>query len=274
MIEKQVKDTIKKYHLIGKNDKVFVACSGGKDSTTALYLLKKLGYRPEALTINLEIGEWSKRNLENIKEFCEKEKIPLHVVEMKNEFGFSMCYIRSLIQKRAKLKNCTICGTIKRWLMNKKARELGATKLVTGHNLDDEAETTLMNFFKNNANGFTTMGPKTGIIDDSKFVQRIKPLYFCLNKDVTAYSKKMKFPVLYEKCPCSSDSFRRSIRNELDKMGPKAKRNIVNNLLKILPDIKKSYFPNRKLRYCSVCGEPSRNEVCKACSLINIIKEK
>jgi len=43
-IEKKIVDTIKKYKLMKKSDKVVVALSGGKDSTSVIYILKKLGY--------------------------------------------------------------------------------------------------------------------------------------------------------------------------------------------------------------------------------------
>ena len=42
-IEKQVRETIEKYKLLDKKDKIAVALSGGKDSTTVLYILHKLG---------------------------------------------------------------------------------------------------------------------------------------------------------------------------------------------------------------------------------------
>ncbi len=273
--EEKVKNTIKQYQLVSKKDKVIVACSGGKDSTTTLYLLNKFGYDVEALIIDLLIGEYSKRNLENVKKFCEENKIKLHVINIREEFGCSICYIRSGIQTKKKLSNCMICGVIKRWILNKKARELGANKLATGHNLDDEAETILMNLFKGNPELSLGLGLSSGMIDDKKFVQRIRPLLFCTNNEVKEYSKMVGLPVLYEPCPCSVGTFRKGIRKwlvELEKKNTDIKRNIVENFLEVLPIYKERYKSGEKLKYCNFCGEPSRNDICKRCELIKILK--
>jgi len=273
--EERVKNTIKEYNLINKKDKAVVACSGGKDSTTTLYLLNKFGYNVKALIIDLLIGEWSKKNLNNVKKFCKEHKIKLYIVNMRKEFGYSICYIRSGIQKKVKLNNCAICGVIKRWILNKKARELGATKLVTGHNLNDEAETFLMNFFKGNPKLNFVLGPKNGIINNKRFVRRIKPLYFCTNEEVKKYSKKMNLPIIYDPCPCSKGAFRSNVRKfifELKKQNPKIKENIVENSLKIREIFRKNYIANEKLRYCEICNEPSRNNICKRCELLHILR--
>ena len=55
--EFKVKNTIKKFRLLDKKDKVLVACSGGKDSTVVLYILKKLNYNVEAITIDTGLGK-------------------------------------------------------------------------------------------------------------------------------------------------------------------------------------------------------------------------
>lgn len=272
--EKKVKTIIKGYNLISKKDKIAVACSGGKDSTTALYILKKLGYNVFAIYIDLGMGEYSKKSLESIKKFCQSSKVKLHVVPLKKEFGCNICYIRSNIQEKHKISNCTICGVIKRWILNKEARKLGATKVATGHNLDDEAQTILVNFFKGNFLLGMNSSPITGTIRDKKFVLRIKPLYFHDEEDIRRYSELMKFPVIYERCPCAIGTYRIETRKFLNELDTKTKERIVENFLKMLPKIRAHFHDKlQKLQYCTKCGEPSRNEVCNACKLLQKIKK-
>jgi len=257
--------------LAEKNDKIIVACSGGKDSTTVLYLLKKFGYDVEAIFVDLKIKSYSEKNLENIRFFCKKNKIKLHVTTFEKEFGHSLCKIKSVLGSKYGMKSCSICGVLRRYILNKKARELGATKIATGHNIDDEAQTIIMNILKGDIKLSVNFGPKTGIVHDKKFVQRIKPLYFCEESMIRKYSEIMKFPVIYERCPCGYGSFRSDIRkmlNNLESKHPKIKKKIVMNFLKILPKIRERYGIRNKPMYCEICGEPSRNKICGACEII------
>ncbi len=270
MIEKKVKDTIEKYKLISKKDKVVVAASGGKDSSVVLYLLKNLGYNVSALFIDLGIGNYSKKNRENIIKFCEKEKIKLNIVSFKEEFGYSLCYIRDILKEKDRnMKACTVCGILRRYLLNKKAREMKADKIVTGHNLDDEAQAILMNLFKANTNVSARLGPMVGVVKDKKLIPRIKPLYFVSEEEVKEFSMKKKFPVLYDKCPCVVEAYRNHVRNllnEYEKKNKGTKENIVLSFLDILPSLRKKY--SGELNYCKKCGEPSSGDVCNKCLLM------
>ncbi|UCD20588.1 MAG: adenine nucleotide alpha hydrolase family protein [archaeon] len=273
--ESKVKETIKKYKLANKKDKIIVAMSGGKDSTTVAYLLNKLGFKIEALHINLLMGKWSNKNLENVREFCKELKIKLHVYSIRDIVGYAMCYVKSVLKEKEKLRQCTVCGIIRRWIINKKARELKATRVATGHNLDDEAQNVLMNFISGNPELGINLGPVTGSIKDKKFILRIKPLYFLKEKEVEKYSKKMRFPVLYQRCPCVFGALRHKTRNKLDdleKKNPKVKENLVKNFLKIKEKMRKS-LKIKELKYCKACGEPSRQEMCKACRMLKVIKK-
>ncbi len=265
-IEKKVRQTLSKIGL-NKNERILVALSGGKDSTVTAYLLKKFDYNIEGFHINLRMGDYSEKCLLAVKRLCKLLEINLHIYDIKKEMGSSMCYLRSAIQSKKSLKNCAICGVIKKWIMNKEVRRLKADKIATGHNLDDEAQTFLMNIFKGSPELSANSGAITRNISDSKFIPRIKPLFYILENDVREYSRDEKLPVVYEKCPCAIDSYRIQVRKFVDGLSSKEKMNIIENMDKMLGKIEKK---ETKINYCEVCGEPSRNEVCKKCELLKV----
>lgn len=263
--EKNVAETIKDYKLVSKKDRVAVACSGGKDSTAILYLLNKWFGNVTALAIDEGISGYRNQTLKDLRSFCSRNKIPLKVVSYKNEFGFTLD--RAL--RKFPDSPCNLCGTLRRYLLNRGAR--GFTKIATGHNLDDEAQSIMMNLFKDNLELAARLGPISGVLTDSKFVPRVKPLYFCPEKEVAAYALLQDFGVHFNECPYVTRSFRASVRdflNELELSYPNAKQNIVKSFLKFLPGLKKKYSAVASMEYCKSCGEPASNELCKACTYV------
>jgi tRNA-5-methyluridine54 2-sulfurtransferase len=274
-IEKIVEDTIKKFKLFNKKTKVAVAVSGGKDSTVLLYILKKLGYNVRAITVDAVIGNYTKENLKNIKQVCKDLNVKLDVISFKDEFGYSLCYIRSLLNsKGVKLNSCTICGVLRRQIINKYAKKMKFERVTTGHNLDDEAQTTMMNLFRDDIDRMMRQGPWVGVIDIKNFVPRVKPLYFISEDDIKKYSQEKNFPVVYDKCPCSVDAYRNSFKEfqaELKKMSKKLDKNIVDFALEKINENKKDYKAS-EIQICEICGEPCNSKVCKACQIINTLK--
>lgn len=265
MVEQQVKKTLSRIKL-NKREKILVALSGGKDSTVVCYLLKKFGYNVEGIHIDLGMGKYSEKCLKAVQDLCKILNINLHVYDIKKDMGSSMCYIRSSVQSRKSLKNCAICGVIKKWVLNKQARKLKADKIATGHHLDDEVQTFLLNILK----GSPELNVNSGVISknksDRKFIPRIKPLFYALEKDIKKYSLKNKLPVVYEKCPCAIDSYRIQIREFMKKLSDKEKRNVMKNAESTLKLIEKG---KSDIKYCLKCGEPSRGKICKMCELMS-----
>lgn len=273
--EASVASTIKAHNLINAGEKVLVAVSGGKDSTTALFLLKKLGYNVEGIIIDQLLGEYSRQNLDNIKDFCKDNGIVLHVIHMRDEYGCSVCYMKSVLDSKGiHLNTCAICGVIRRNILNKKGRELDADKIATGHNLDDEVQTVFMNFIRGDMARCARLGPTAGVIKDKKFIPRIKPLYFCLEGEVERYSRFHRFPVVYDPCPCSVESTRSNIKdilNEWEDDHPGSREEMLDGFLVIKPRLQAKQ-KGGKISECVLCGEPSSNKVCKTCNILETLK--
>jgi len=264
-VEQKVLETIEKYNLMSKLDKVVVALSGGKDSTSVLYILKKLGYDVEGLMIDLDLGEWSEIHRGNMVRFCEREGIALTVVDLKKEIGQGICFVKAVLAKKKGMTGCTVCGIVKRWVLNRWARKLGADVIVTGHNLDDEAQNVLMNYLKGNVALGIGMGPATGgrwsvvggriphkakesstsvsscgnLAGDVKrggaklnFVQRVKPLFFVPEGEVLKYAKGKGFDILYDRCPCAFGTYRVDTRGWMrENMSDEDKLKVVEGWL-------------------------------------------
>jgi len=273
-IEKKIAETIREYGLMKKSDKVVVALSGGKDSTSVLYILKKLGYDVHGLMIDLYLGEWSEIHKDNMKRFCGELGVSLTVVDMKEEIGHGICFVKAVLAKKKGLTGCTVCGIVKRWILNRWARKLGADVIVTGHNLDDEAQNVLMNFLKGNVLLGAGMGPATGNGENvgSGFIQRVKPLFFVPEGEVLAYARSKKFDILYERCPCALGTYRVDTRGWMrESLSDEEKLGIVEGFMAHNAKIRNKKLDGREVRKCEVCGEVSRGRVCKFCEIVGSI---
>ncbi|MBA7688126.1 hypothetical protein ES703_96602 [subsurface metagenome] len=125
-----------------------------------------------------------------------------------------------------------------------------------------------MNIFKASPKLSANSGAITKNIKDKKFIPRIKPLFYILEDDVKKYSESKQLPVVYEKCPCALDSYRIQVRKFLNTLSRKDRQNIMKNFDKMSKKIQK--IKDTRTQYCEICGEPSRNEVCKKCELMKL----
>ena len=271
-IEKKVKRTIRQHKLIEEGDVVAVAVSGGKDSMSLLYILNKI-YKKNpkvklfAITINEGTASYREKMIERIRNFCEELGVEHYVFSFKEEFGFGLDEIAPYFEDL-----CSVCGVLRRWLLNKKARELGATKLATAHNLDDEAQTAIMNFIKGDFQRLARMGAMPYLLKHPKFVLRIKPLVKMPEREMALYAMlNLPGKFFLGSCPYAKGNVLRKetqkFLNRLEAKAPGVKHTLVESAHRLVPILKETY-KEVKIGTCKLCGEPSSEEICKACQFV------
>jgi len=277
-VERKVKKNIRVNNLVGPGDRIGVAVSGGKDSTTALYLMHKiLGPRRDIKLVAISLDEgirgYRESSLKYARGLCRKLGIKQYVYSFKKEFG------KNLDQKMREVKkfgrkydldvSCTLCGVGRRYILNKKARELKLTKLCTGHNLDDEVQGILMNYIRGDLQRASRMGPGP-VVYDKKFIGRIKPLRIIPEKEVALYAILAGIKYHNKECPHRS-GMRLEVRDFINKLEDRhsgIKYSILETFDRVLPALReKMEKESGEMRYCSKCREPSSREVCKTCEL-------
>ena len=284
--EDKVFKTISKYQMIPRKGKICVAASGGKDSLTVLYLTKKYIEKHHlenkeitALAIDEGIRNYRHKTLKDLQKFCTEHNIELTLVKTKDEFKHTLDEAYPIVNKGTKKKPCNVCGVWRRYLLNKYARKMGASAVVTGHNLDDEAQAIIMNLFKANTTLASHIGPISGLQEHDLFVPRVKPLYFCSEKETRLYALLKGFTLEFVQCPYAKAGYRSHIQEMLNDFEEKykgTKQGIVNSFLEILPLLKEKELKMKgeRIKACKNCGEPANQDICNACKIVEALHVK
>ena len=268
-VERKIKRDIRKFKMVEKGDRIAVALSGGKDSTVLLYVLHKIfqdrrDLELHAITIDEGICGYREHTLELAAKLTDELGINHTVRSFEEGFGITL----DELTKKKEHAACTLCGVLRKNLLNSAARELGADKLAVGHNLDDEAQTILMNYMRGDMDRLKRMLP--GIIQPG-LVMRIKPLRSIPEKEVALYGFLNNLPVSTDECPYAGEALRNEIReilNNYEVKHPGTKYSLLGGFDAISPSLHPSVT---QIVRCKICGEPSSEDVCKTCRLLGRI---
>lgn len=262
------------------NDHLAVAVSGGKDSLSLLNILAKLRkYRPQttltAVTVDEGIRGYRDEALQIAAETCKKLEVPHHIVSFQALYGLSLDEIveKSQSAGKAELSPCAYCGVLRRKAINFGAREVKATKIATGHTLDDESQTILMNILRGDIARLAKEKPVTSEVHPL-FVQKIKPFCEIPEKESALYAYAKKIAFQDTPCPYANEALRNDIRGMLNRMEEKhvgTKFTVSRVIERLRPAIEET-VKKVDFRTCMECGEPSAGELCKTCEMLHSIR--
>lgn len=143
MLLRTIRATAEKYNMLSRGDLVLVAVSGGADSVALLHALHSL---QPAYGIGLHVahlehglrGEAAIEDMRFVESLCRKIGVP--------------STSRSIsIPERAEASTLSVEAVARQTryaFLNDVAKETGATKIATGHNANDQAETVLLNLIR------------------------------------------------------------------------------------------------------------------------------
>ncbi len=279
--ERKFQKTVSKFNIINSGDVVCVGLSGGKDSITLLYnlyLRQKHINSPKIIAISVDegISDTFIQNQKQIQKFFVdfNIKIPFFQASYKEIFGLTMDEIVKIIHdKKLKMNACTVCASIRRRIINDIANENNATNIAIGHNLDDVAQSILMNVLRNDIEKIKNSVPYSSSKDiNSPFLTRIKPLFLFSEEEIIQYCEAKKLPYYSKTCDnaLKFPILRKKVQiflNKLDERSFEFKYNMIKFHLGLNEKINENTLSNINDNSCSSCSFPAgpNRDICTYC---------
>lgn len=286
--EEKVHQTIREYLTeMRPGDRVAIAASGGKDSTVLAYLIKLLnerhGYGLDLVLLSVDEGITGYRDdsLATVRRNREQYGLPLAIVSYQDLYGgWTMDRVVAKIGRKG---NCTYCGVFRRQALDRGAASLGVSRILTGHNADDMAETVLMNLLRGDiarlgrCTDITTgtlpagEGGTCGVADGDELakVVRSKPFKFAYEKEIVMYAYLKRLDYFSTECTYAPNAYRgyaRTFLKELEALRPQSIVDIIKSgeAFRVRSEVRQ-----REQQACERCGYIASNKLCKACVLLD-----
>ncbi|WHZ15899.1 MAG: tRNA-5-methyluridine(54) 2-sulfurtransferase [Nitrospira sp.] len=274
-VHEQVARAIKSHKMFTPEDRILVAVSGGKDSLALWHILLKLGYRADALYVNLGIGGYSEESHRKVQLYADTvaaahgATLLVHVVEQ--EAGAGIRELATILHR----PTCSTCGTIKRYQFNRAAVEHDYDVMATGHNLDDEAARLLGNVLHWQEEYLDKQGPALPASVEG-FAKKVKPLCRLSEREIAAYAVLNRIDYIVEECPMAKGSkmlLYKEVLNRLETESPGTKQRFYWGFLD--KQTKPESAPEsmaakdqRTLHPCPSCGQPTTADTCSYCKMM------
>jgi uncharacterized protein (TIGR00269 family) len=276
-VERIALKTIKRDKLLTSDDRIMIALSGGKDSVALIHILSSIerSYSTDlfAVTVDEGLRGYREEGLEISKRVTKELGIEHHVITFKEVYGHSLQAICKFAEdKGVGLLGCTFCGILRRHLLNDTAMKMNATKVATGHNLDDEAQTILINILRGDISRLARLGTKPIALREG-FIPRVKPLRYVPEREIATYVYLKGYPLYERECPYVRVSLRDEVRdvlNDIEGRHPGTKFAIVKGADRISELLREKIMESEVGR-CSRCGAPSSREVCRMCEILSML---
>ena len=261
-----------------------IGLSGGKDSVVLTHILEEtFGTDPRVELIALSIHEgiegYRDASLDACVELTEDLGLRHEVVSYESEFDVRMDDVAD--EDPLDMAPCAYCGVFRRDLLERYADDLGADKLLTGHNLDDEAQTALMNVLEGDVTQIAkhfdaSLGSFEDRHEGTDFVPRAKPLRDVPEKEVALYAQLAELPAHITECPHASEAYRGEIQRllwKLEENHPGTRHSIMSGYEELAELTAERYRGESAddLGECERCGSKTGSRICRKCRLIESV---